>query len=411
MTSTDDRRPRSQTIALAGTVFASVVVAAAAGAGTPLLSLYQRTWGFPLWQLALAFALYAVALLTTLLIAGSLSDHLGRRPVLIGALILMVLASTLFLIDDQIGWVIAARAIQGMATGAATSTFTAAIIELASARHKPVMTMVTSAAPVGGLALGALSTGAASDLLTDPTRVVFGMLIVFLLIGIIAVSVARETRAPVAGAIRSLRPRLVVPAAARSWFISVAPLVASGWMFSGLFLGLAPTFDRSEFAIESGTLNGLIVALQPASAALVGLVFSRVRPRLAAMTGSVLMLAGAAVTLAGLASGSLAATAVGAVVGGAGQGAGFGSSLRILAPLSNGTDRAGMFSAVYLIAYASYGIPVLAAGALSGLSDLSTVVVIYCAVVAALAAWALISIYRIDRRSNEPTTRSKGISS
>jgi hypothetical protein len=129
------------------------------------------------------------------------------------------------------------------------------------------------------------------------------------------------------------------------------------------------------------------------------------------MTGSVLMLAGAAVTLAGLASGSLAATAVGAVVGGAGQGAGFGSSLRILAPLSNGTDRAGMFSAVYLIAYASYGIPVLAAGALSGLSDLSTVVVIYCAVVAALAAWALISIYRIDRRSNEPTTRSKGISS
>lgn len=387
---------------LGGLVFASVLVAVAAGAGTPLLSLYQREWGFPLWQLTVAFAVYAVALLATLLVAGSLSDHVGRRPVLLGALCFMILASCLFWIDNQIGWVIAARAIQGVATGAATSTFSAAIIELSSERRRSLMTVITSAAPVGGLALGAFVTGLATDLVHDPTKLVFSTLAAGFLIGIVCVLAARETSALSPGAVRSLRPRLVVLDQARSWFVAVVPLVAAGWMFSGLFLGLAPTFDRTKFGLDSGALNGVIVALQPAAAAIFGLVFSRVQPQRSALTGAAFSLAGAVVAVVGLATGQLLIVAIGAVIGGAGQGAGFGASLRILAPLADNTARGGLLAATYLVAYASYGIPVLISGTLANLIDLTAIVLVYGVVVAIFAACALISISILRTRA-KPT--------
>lgn len=378
-----------QGLALVGVVFASVAVAAAAGAGTPLLALYRSTWDFPLWQLTGAFTIYAGTLLATLLVAGSLSDHIGRRPVLLGALVLMILASCLFLIDDGIEWVLAARALQGVATGAATSTFTAAIIELSSARRRPLMTVVTSAAPVGGLALGAVLTGASLDIVTDPTRAVFALLIVSFVIGILAVYAARETSACVPGALASLRPHLVVPRPARPVFAAVAPLIAAGWMFSGLFLGLGPTFDRVILGVDSGAGNGAVVALQPAAAAVFGIPFARLPARRAARIGALLMLAGAALAVAGLLAAQLPLVALGAIVGGAGQGAGFGSSLRLLGDAADSTDRGGLFSAAYLVAYTAYGLPVLVAGWSAERIDLRVVLLVYGAIVTALSVSAL----------------------
>ena len=63
-------------------VFAALaltLVFCAAGAPTPLYSIYQREWHFRTVTVTVIFAVYAVALLLTLLIAGSLSDYVGRR--------------------------------------------------------------------------------------------------------------------------------------------------------------------------------------------------------------------------------------------------------------------------------------------------------------------------------------------
>ncbi|WP_336723649.1 MFS transporter [Cellulosimicrobium cellulans] len=395
-------------LALAGVVFASVAVAAAAGAGTPLLALYRSSWDLPLWQLTAAFAIYAATLLVTLLVAGSLSDHIGRRPVLLGALGAMIVASCLFLVDDGIGWVLVARALQGAATGAATSTFTAAIVELSSARRRPLMTVVTSAAPVGGLALGALLTGASLDLVTDPTRVVFAVLIVSFTIGIVSVHSARETSARVPGALAALRPRLEIPAPARQVFTTVAPLIAAGWMFSGLFLGLGPTFDRVILGVDSGTGNGVVVALAPAAAALFGIPFARIPARRAAGLGALLMVAGAALAVAGFVTAQLPMLAVGALVGGAGQGAGFGSSLRLLGDAADNTDRGGLFSAAYLVAYTAYGLPVLVSGWVAGSVDLRVVLLAYGAIVAALGLWALAALL-LSGRETERRRRGRAV--
>ncbi|GGS55310.1 MFS transporter [Streptomyces griseoviridis] len=391
-----------------GVVIASVAVAFGAGAGSPLFVLYQREWGFPDWQLTTAFTVYAVTLLATLLVAGSVSDHIGRRPVLVGALVLLLLTSALFLLADGIGWIIAARAVQGMATGAATSTFTAAIIELASPRHRPMMTVLTSAAPVGGLALGALFAGVAVQFTSHPTAVVFTGLAVVLVYGVVSVLAAPETAVRRPGVLASLRPRLTVMPAARAWFWSLAPLVAAGWMFSGLFLGLAPSFDSSVFNIHSGAANGAVVALQPLSAAAAGMAFGRVEAERATRVGAALVLSGAVLAVSGVAAANLPLVITGALAGGAGQGAAFGSSLRILGPLADNARRGGLFAAVYLIAYTAYGVPVLAAGIASDAVGLSATVVAYGVLVAALAAVAGVSLTLRARKGSRITAATAG---
>ncbi len=65
------------TAAFAGTALAFAALYLAAGAPTPLLVLFEQEWGFPASLLTIAFAAYAIALLVSLLVAGSLSDHIS----------------------------------------------------------------------------------------------------------------------------------------------------------------------------------------------------------------------------------------------------------------------------------------------------------------------------------------------
>ena len=68
----------SPTASFAGVTAAFAAFFFAAGAPTPLLALRQEQWGFS--SGTIAFSVYALGLLVALLVAGSLSDHIGRRP-------------------------------------------------------------------------------------------------------------------------------------------------------------------------------------------------------------------------------------------------------------------------------------------------------------------------------------------
>src|SRR5580700_5652582 len=66
---------------------ASLIVSFLAGSSAPtaVYALYQRAWGFSPITITIVFGTYALAVLATLLVAGSLSDFVGRRPVLLAA--------------------------------------------------------------------------------------------------------------------------------------------------------------------------------------------------------------------------------------------------------------------------------------------------------------------------------------
>jgi len=64
---------------------ATVVMMATASGPSPLCPLYRERWDFSDTMVTVVFAVYVVGLLGALLTVGSLSDRLGRRPVLITA--------------------------------------------------------------------------------------------------------------------------------------------------------------------------------------------------------------------------------------------------------------------------------------------------------------------------------------
>lgn len=386
------------TAAFTGTALAFVAVALAVGAPSPLFVLYQQEWGFPSWLLTVAFAIYAVTLLITLLVAGSLSDHIGRRPVLVGALALQIAAMLMFLFSKDIGSIIAARSVQGVATGAAMSTFTASLVELAPERQKKLGATIGSTAPVGGIALGAFFTGLAVQFTAQPTTLVFVTLVLLFAAGILVVLASPETVAARPGALRSLTPRLFIPRAARGEFVAALPLFLATWMLAGLFIGLSPSILHGVFHLDSGILNGAIVAVPPAVGAVAGLLLTRAPARTTTVWAMAAIMAGIALTAVGIGAGLLPVLFAGAVVAGAGFGAGFSAMLRIIAPLAPNDQRAELFAGVFLVSYLAYGVPALAAGELIGVVGLLPTALGYAAAIAVAAAVAMVvQIVRLAR--------------
>ncbi|MFK3668602.1 MFS transporter [Leifsonia aquatica] len=376
--------------AFAGTALAFVAVALAVGAPSPLFVLYEQEWGFAPWLLTVAFAIYAVTLLITLLVAGSLSDHIGRRPVLIGALALQVVAMLMFLFATDIGWIIAARSVQGVATGAAMSTFTAALVELAPEKQKKLGATIGSTAPVGGIALGAFFTGLAVQFASAPTVLVFVTLALLFAAGIVVVAASPETVRRRPGAVRSLVPRLVIPRAARGEFVGAIPLFLATWMLAGLFIGLSPSILHGVFHLDSGLLNGAIVAVPPAVGAVAGLALTRAPARRTTVWAMAAIVAGIVLAGAGIAGAILPLLFAGATVAGAGFGAGFSAMLRILAPLAPNDKRAELFAGIFLVSYLAYGVPALVAGELIATVGLLPTVLGYAVAIAAAAIVALV---------------------
>ena len=355
----------------------------------PLLVVYQEQWKFPAALLTLAFAVFAIGFLAAVLTLGSLSDHVGRRPVLIGALIIQLASNITFLVAPDIGWVIAGRIVQGAATGAATTAFTAALVELAPPNGKRLGTILGSVGLTGGLGVGSLLAGLAIQLTTTANSIIFIVLTIITILGIVVIALSPEsvTRAP--GALRSLVPRVAIPPATRTEFAAAAPVIAAIWMLSGLSGGLAPSMVRSVFLLNSGLLNGLSGFIAPATSAVIGLAFARLDPRRAMTIGIYASIVGAVAIISGVFAGSLAIMLIGQAIAGAGFGASFTASLRLIFPLAAAHQRAGVVAGIYIVSYIAFGVPIVIAGQLAGPLGLVPTVFWYSAVTVLLALISL----------------------
>ena len=61
---------------------------AASSAPTSLYAVYQARWGLTPITVTIVFGIYALAVLAALLTLGSFSDYVGRRPVLLSAIVI-----------------------------------------------------------------------------------------------------------------------------------------------------------------------------------------------------------------------------------------------------------------------------------------------------------------------------------
>jgi MFS family permease len=351
-------------VSLAGAAITFTSLYLAAGALMPLLVLYKERWDLPASLLTLAFAVFAIGFLAAVLTLGSLSDHVGRRPVLIGALIVQLASNVMFLLAPDIEWVIAGRIVQGFASGAATTAFTAALVELAPSNRKRVGAVLGSVGLTGGLAAGSLLAGFAIQFTTAANTIVFATLTIMTALGIVVIALSPETVPPIPGALRAMVPRVAIPSSTRTEFVAAVPAIIAIWMLSGLSGGIVPSLVRSVFRLDSGLLNGLSGFVAPAMSVIVGLVFARIDPRHAMTLGIYASVAGAVGIIGGVVAGSLTLMIVGQAAAGVGFGASFTATLRLILPLAAVHQRAAVVAGIYVVSYTAFGVPVVIAGEL-----------------------------------------------
>lgn len=358
---------------------------AASSAPTPLYHLYQQAWGFSSALLTVIFAVYALSLLATLLVFGSLSDYLGRRPVIFIGLLLEIVSMLLFIAATDVSWLIVARVLQGVATGIATSALGAAMLD-SDAQQGPLLNSIT---PMFGMALGALGTSALVEYAPLPMGLAYGLLLAAFVGQAVYLLRVAETVTPQSGVLKTLRPRLAVPAQARGTLLLVLPADIAAWALGGFFLSLAPSLLTAATGSTSVLNGGFAVAALTISGA-ISIHNLRLRaPRLALLVGCSFLAIGVSVILAAVNLGWLWLFFTGAVVAGIGFGASFLGALRLLLPLAHAHERGALMAAFLALSYLAFCIPALLAGVSIKTAGLVTTTNVYGGVVVLLAVSAL----------------------
>ncbi|KAB0563793.1 MFS transporter [Pseudomonas palleroniana] len=377
--------PTSHRSRLAFLVVTVLTFLAASSAPTPLYQVYQDHLHFSAAVLTMIFGVYAVSLLAALLTVGSLSDYLGRKPVIFAALILNMLAMLLFINADSTAYLIAARAVQGFATGMATAVLGATLLDTDRVRGP----MLNSLAPMLGMASGGLGSGLLVEFAPRPTQLIYFAMLGLMTLQALYVWRLPETVSRIPGALKSLAPTLHVPEQARRALWLAMPLNVAVWALGGFFSSLVPSLVRAATGSTSHLIGGGLVAVVTLSGAV--MIYSlRNRPADKIMRLSAVLLAtGVALLLVAVQSASLWLFFVASVIAGLGFGGGFTGSVRSIVGLALPHERAGLMSAFYMLSYLAFCLPALLAGNLSREFGLIATTDGYGAVLILLALGAL----------------------
>ena len=269
---------------------------------TPLYVIYQAQWHFSAAIVTVTFAVYAVAVLATLLLAGRSSDQAGRKPVLAVALGSSALSTVVFILAPNVGVLFAGRILSGLSAGLMTGTATAALTELVPASASRRASLVATAANMGGLGLGPLIAGLFAQYAPHPTVLVFEVYLAVLAVAGLCLFLVPETVSP------RRRPALRftglgIPERGRSEFIAAGAAAFAAFSLLGLFAALAPTFLGDVLHEESHAVQGGVVFLLLAVGTVTQLLLARFTSRRVVMAGLGLFLAALALIVAALVPG------------------------------------------------------------------------------------------------------------
>lgn len=390
---------------------ANVVMMATASAPSPIYPLYRERWGLSVTMLTVVFTVYVVGLLGALLTVGSLSDHLGRRPVLVAALLVAAASTAIFWTADGIVSLLIARVVQGIATGTATGALAAGLVDLSPARRPQLGPTMTAVGTSIGMATGAGVVGLLVQSTSRPDAYVFPVLtLTFVVLAAVVLRIP-EPPAPPAFRLASLRPRVRVPREVRPAFLASVPALVAGWAVTGLFLSLTPSLVSNVLHVRYGAAGGFSIAALFVSNSVGAFCSVRQTARHATSLGAVLPTLGAFALAVAIAVASAAVYVGGSVVAGLGVGLTFNGSLRAISAVTTATSRSEVFSAVYVISYAALSLPSLAAGVAAPSWGLETTGYLYVGIVGALSLGAALHAGRprAHRRTADPTrTAGKG---
>jgi MFS family permease len=368
----------------------TVMFLAGSSAPSPLYPIYQSEWGFSPIAISVIFGIYALAVLAALLVVGRLSDHIGRRPVLLATIVVQAATMVLFAQADGLSSLIVARIIQGLSAGAAVAAIGAGLLDIDRNRG----TIANAVTPPLGTATGGMLAGLMVHFLPAPTHLVYYTLAAIFVVQGVGVLFMKETLAPRGGALASLRPQLSVPANIRSPLLFALPALVATWAVAGFYGALAPSIVRSVFGFTSSLPAGLALFALAGSAGVAVLLLRNHSARALMTLGGATLFLGVAITVAALSYESATTFFIGSAITGIGFGSGFQGAVRSVVPLAAPSERAGVLSIVFIVSYVAMGLPAVVAGVLIvEQGNLVLTAKEFGAVVMVLAALALLGTF------------------
>ncbi|MFA0848437.1 MFS transporter [Curtobacterium sp. WHRI 8282] len=367
-----------------------LVSVASSAVPSPIYPVYAAEWHLTPLMLTGVFAIYVAGLLASLLVAGRLSDHVGRKPVLVVGGLGVALSLGLFAMADGVVALIVDRIVQGVSVGLLIGALGAALIDNSLERHPTMAGVLNGVIPPIALATGAMSSGALVQWGPAPEQLVyllFGALLVLLVLALFVVPEQVQRRP---GAFRSLRPTISVPRSSRRLFRGVAGSLVASWALGGMFLSLVPSALGTVFGITNHFAAGALIAVVTGVGALTGLAIQRMDTRRAVLLGLVALVLGPIVTVSFVFAHSLPGMVVGSAIAGVGFGAGFQAPLRMLLATAAPTHRAGLLSTIYVVSYLAFGVPSVIGGLLEPSVGLVPVIAGYGGFIVLAAVVALV---------------------
>lgn len=333
---------------------------------TPLYPIYQAQDGFSAVTVTVVFAVYAVGVVTSLLLAGHISDWAGRRRVLLPALALEAVAAVLFLVWPSLPGLLVARFVTGLGVGMLTATATAYLLELHGA-HRPSagrgrFELVSAAANLGGLGAGTLVAGALAQFVTAPLRTPYAVFLVLLLASMVAVALAPETVTHDGPRPRYRPQRIRVAAPDLRAYVAAGLAAFTAFAVFGLFTSLAPSFVAGTLHHTSRLLAGVVVFAAFGTAAAAQAGSNGLTPLRRLVTGLVAETLGVTILAAGMLLPSLALFLVGGAVAGAGAGLLFKTAVSTVAASAAPEVRGEALAGLFLIGYLGLIGPALGLG-------------------------------------------------
>jgi predicted MFS family arabinose efflux permease len=346
--------------------FAFLIVMAVATLPSPLYGLYRTRDHLSAFTITIVYAIWAGGTIAALLGERFVAARLGRRGVMLAAVVTMMAAAGLLAAWKDLPGLLIGRLLTGVSVGLAAGTAIVYLIEL-QVRADPKASVVRArtigtSVNVGALGVGPLVAGSLAQWARWPLTLSY---LVFVLLGAVALTglrVAPETGPPAprelsgpppAGSRRSVR--LPVPAAA-------ATLAA--FAANGLFAGLSGLFLATALHSPSHALAGATLFLVFTSGVASQLATARLLASRVLALGAISMLVGLVllVTAVRLSTPSLVLFLIAGALIGAGAGAVFKGTTGLVLEASAPEDRVAMTSALLIALFVGLSVPVIGAG-------------------------------------------------
>ena len=120
---------RGRTLGFIAGAGSLVAVFAASASPIPLNELYRGDDGLSHADLAFTAVAYFLAVMAALLVFGRLSNHLGRRPVALAALVVTAAGCLVLTRVHGVAPLVAGRVLQGVGCGLASSALAAFVVD------------------------------------------------------------------------------------------------------------------------------------------------------------------------------------------------------------------------------------------------------------------------------------------